>query len=200
MDQRTCRECGNQLRPRVGAHGLCGTCYSTWYRRTHPGKGRTLYTATCVACGTAFTSKKPGATFCSTANGSCQVTGLRSAQASDLTEEKLERRRFKRLAADLLRPPARAADYRRAMRSDPCAYCGERPANGIDHIEPTGADGDRADWTNWTGSCKRCNETKRDLPLLLALPWIPLSRNYHDQRRTLFVSAVPHPGEGPEPA
>lgn len=83
----------------------------------------------------------------------------------------------------------RASGFRQVVRADPCAYCGERPSSGLDHIDPRIPD--RNDTLNWTGSCKSCNETKRALPLLLALPWIPLSREYHRERRKLFA---PRPG------
>lgn len=82
---------------------------------------------------------------------------------------------------------ADCAAYKRAMRLDPCAYCGTRDGVGIDHVVPVSNGGGRTDVLNMTGCCKRCNETKHRLPLLLALPWIPLSRSYHDARRFLFV-------------
>lgn len=85
--------------------------------------------------------------------------------------------------------PHDMAKYKRSLRVDPCAYCGESPSGGIDHIEPTLGTGDRKDWANLTGCCKSCNETKRALPLLLALPWIPLSREYHAQRRALYSAS-----------
>lgn len=92
-----------------------------------------------------------------------------------------------RYAAKLTREPTKreVAAYKRALKQDPCAYCGQSPSGGIDHITPRAHDGSRTDWNNMTACCKRCNETKRTLPLLRALLWIPVSRTYHDMRRSL---------------
>jgi HNH endonuclease len=51
-----------------------------------------------------------------------------------------------------------SAAYRRVLRADPCAYCGE-PGGALDHVEPRhlgGAD----DWTNLAGVCGSCNSAK----------------------------------------
>lgn len=86
-------------------------------------------------------------------------------------------------------PTRRAvSEYRAALRRDPCAYCGTRPSGGIDHIEPKSTIG-IDDWTNYTACCRRCNSTKRTLPLLAALLWLPTSRRYHDLRRVLWAEA-----------
>lgn len=74
--------------------------------------------------------------------------------------------------------------FRPVLRRDPCVYCGARPS-GVDHIVPTSAGG-ADDSTNWAGCCKRCNGAKGDLPLLIALLWVPVSRGYHDLRRELW--------------
>lgn len=136
-----------------------------------------LEAATCAHCDATFERVRGRATH---------------VYCSDECHREAKRGRRKPLTHRVTFPPNDGhrdlANYRRAVRADPCAYCGERPANGVDHIEPTLKTGDRNDWTNWTACCKRCNETKRTLPLLLALPWIPVSRQYHDERRALFAA------------
>lgn len=49
--------------------------------------------------------------------------------------------------------------YARALRRDPCAYCGEEGGT-LDHIVPRSGGGARWDWENWTGACERCNRRK----------------------------------------
>lgn len=78
--------------------------------------------------------------------------------------------------------------FRAVLRRDPCAYCGAQPS-GVDHIVPTSGGGEN-DATNWTGCCQRCNGAKGDLPLLSALQWLPISREYHDLRRVLWHQAA----------
>ena len=76
--------------------------------------------------------------------------------------------------------------YRKALAQDPCAYCGNE-STGIDHIEPRDQHPDRKDWTNWTGACKGCNGRKTTLPLLSALLWVHVCREYHSTRKLLFT-------------
>ena len=73
--------------------------------------------------------------------------------------------------------------YRRAMRRDPCAFCG-LPSQALDHIVPA-KDGGADDWTNRAGICRDCNSLKGSMPLLVAMPWIPVATEYHRQRREL---------------
>lgn len=76
--------------------------------------------------------------------------------------------------------------YRRALRADPCAYCGQA-SEALDHIDPClrgGSDG----WTNRTATCHTCNSLKGSLTLLQALPWIPVAIEYHTMRRALFAA------------
>ena len=55
----------------------------------------------------------------------------------------------------------------RALRYDPCAYCGA-PAETIDHIDPlSGAVNN--DWENLTAACGACNSSKHASGLLLLL-------------------------------
>lgn len=49
--------------------------------------------------------------------------------------------------------------------ADPCCYCGESPANGIDHIVPLNAGGEHGPG-NLTACCKDCNSRKWTRPLL----------------------------------
>lgn len=62
-----------------------------------------------------------------------------------------------------------AVDYVRALKGDPCSYCGA-PAAEVDHIEPTSLGGDR-DWTNLTACCRSCNPSKGNKPFLLFLAY-----------------------------
>jgi hypothetical protein len=78
----------------------------------------------------------------------------------------------------------RTAEFKRVLRCDPCAYCGEA-GGALDHIQPKNAGGVDG-WTNLTSSCRSCNSLKTDLRLLEALLWVPVAREYHRQRRILF--------------
>jgi ribosomal protein L27 len=80
-----------------------------------------------------------------------------------------------------------AINFRRVLRADPCAYCGQQPCSGVDHIEPADRHSDRGDVDNWTGCCKRCNALKGVVPLLPALLWMPVCAEYHAMRRQLFA-------------
>lgn len=87
MDKGNCRECGRGLRPRVGARGLCGTCYSSWYRKTH-GYKRRSYCVTCVVCGSAFKATVRDAQYCSTGAGSCLATDRRGARRGEVKRDR----------------------------------------------------------------------------------------------------------------
>lgn len=59
--------------------------------------------------------------------------------------------------------------WMRLLRLDPCAYCGG-DGGTLDHIEPKslpvrGIGGAHA-WTNYTGACGSCNNSKQTRPLL----------------------------------
>jgi hypothetical protein len=79
------------------------------------------------------------------------------------------------------------ANYRKAMKYDPCAYCGG-DGGELDHITAVavhpeyedvgvgrttrgfrGYPGFRSDWANLTGACARCNRQKKTNPLLFTL-------------------------------
>lgn len=55
-------------------------------------------------------------------------------------------------------------DYAVVLMADPCSYCNS-PAGTLDHIDASGENR----WTNLTAACARCNTSKRQRPLLLAL-------------------------------
>ena len=85
------------------------------------------------------------------------------------------KREWHRIATALLESftaePRRKEDvaYRRAMRLDPCSYCG-RPSQALDHIVPR-CDGGPDDSSNRTPACHSCNSSKQSSPLLIYLAW-----------------------------
>jgi hypothetical protein len=202
---RVCAYCGS--RPLLSTRSVhCGEaeCRRLWHnarcakwQRDRRAAGLSVhkhrYTCTCTVCGSQFESFHRDATYCSTGPGSCLARTTAALHA--------ERRKSRpqQLCVRLRRSPLfdphrdqplqhETAAYKRALRQDPCAYCGAAPSGGIDHIIPTGREGDRSDWRNMTGCCKRCNELKRSLPLLVALIWIPVTREYHELRRLIFAT------------
>ncbi len=71
------------------------------------------------------------------------------------------------LSYDAARQYAADADTRAwldIMAEDPCAYCGGT-SNAVEHIEPVSRPGAH-DWSNSAPTCRRCNGSKRDRPLL----------------------------------
>lgn len=190
MAQATCTRCDRPLRPRQGAHGLCAPCYSTWYRARH---GRKRHAATCTVCGAAFDATTPDARYCSTGVDSCEAKGKRNDDAW-----------FDRWVADLTRDST-ARDvraYSRAMKADPCAYCGTSRSDVLDHIVPRNSGGEDH-WLNYVGACRICNNSKWKLPLLLYLAikaaeraWEPWRELNSDLRNTLPVSRAPLPLPG----
>lgn len=146
--------------------------------------GRTTYQRECVICGEAFTTRRKDGKFCG-AGSYCEVEGR--GQLRGINQDKALASWTAELFAPALPGTRAGAEYRRALRRDPCAYCGETPSNGLDHIEPKSEGGSRIDLDNLTGCCHLCNSTKRTLPLLIALIWIPISREYHLKRRAIFT-------------
>jgi hypothetical protein len=59
----------------------------------------------------------------------------------------------------------------------------------VDHIDPTSLGGDDH-WTNWSGCCHHCNAIKSNLPLLQAMLWMPVNKDYHAMRRLFFSPGV----------
>lgn len=58
--------------------------------------------------------------------------------------------------------------YSSTLLLDPCSYCLSSQSGTIDHIVPI-AIGGNSRWDNLTASCKSCNSSKNDTPLLLFL-------------------------------
>lgn len=165
---------------------MCGDAFSRQRvrgnppRRCPPCRTRSWQQTRCPVCHTPFYPYRRGSEETSYCSTSCFRSTLRPDP-------------FDAFAQKITRDPTRSdkAAYRRAMKTaDPCAYCGEPTAGGIDHIVPTLGTGDRSDWSNMTASCHRCNAIKRTLPLLSALLWVPVSRSYNDMRRSLFAAAA----------
>jgi 5-methylcytosine-specific restriction endonuclease McrA len=69
-----------------------------------------------------------------------------------------------RIQADYRRGGPESFEYARLISNDPCAYCG-KPTTEIDHIRPV-ARGGSGEWMNLTPSCRSCNASKNDTPLL----------------------------------
>lgn len=59
---------------------------------------------------------------------------------------------------------ATANAWAEILMGDPCCYCGE-PMTDLDHIDPISKGGDGG-WENLTASCRSCNASKNDKPLL----------------------------------
>lgn len=173
-----CSECD---RP-VLARGLCSSHYSVWHRREH---GRKMFDRECVVCGRAFSATTADARYCSTGVDSCEAQAKVSDPASAMSERLRNSPLF-----DPHREP-RASEifgYKRALKMDPCAYCGA-PGGSRDHIKPRSAGGGDS-WQNLTGACHRCNAGKQSLSLLAALEWLPVCQAYHDLRAMLFATVA----------
>lgn len=65
--------------------------------------------------------------------------------------------------------PRAVRDYKRAVASDPCSYCGA-PAVVLDHIVSRTRGGDGG-WENVTAACWRCNSGKAGRSLLAWLAY-----------------------------
>lgn len=167
-----------------GARGLCPPCYSTWHRQEN---GRKTFERECTHCQKTFTSQSAFAHFCSTGAGSCEALSKAGGSLPNYGAKLHPRLRNSPLFNPQREPTASEIfAYKRALRRDPCSYCGGH-GGSHDHIVPCSAGiEDVRDWRNLAGSCRRCNSTKQALPLLRALLWIPISRAYHDMRPLLF--------------
>jgi hypothetical protein len=114
---------------------------------------------------------------------SCKECEL--AKASAYREANRERQRayaFRnnpRVGFDLLRLDGSqyglATQYIRALRQDPCAYCGD-PGEDLDHIFPLWRTRPRGgisvdEWAEVTNACRKCNMAKRTQTLLEFLGW-----------------------------
>lgn len=58
-------------------------------------------------------------------------------------------------------------DWLLVLLADPCPYCGA-PSEEIDHVEPVSRGGEHGT-ANLVGTCRHCNRSKRDRPLLEVL-------------------------------
>jgi len=50
--------------------------------------------------------------------------------------------------------------WEKALRLDPCAYCGQPRSGTVDHITPRAQGGGKYDMYNMTGACETCNRRK----------------------------------------
>lgn len=186
MTQRTCPVCGTSFAPRTWNQKYCTGYRGRCYRRAmnvKQGIAPSLTAPLCEPYNCEWCGEHciPGENVPHQANRFCSVKHQQRWHRRDkLLLERL----------NILREPGRfeTAAYRRAVRADPCSYCGNS-TGGIDHIDPRHAAG-TDDWSNLAGCCKRCNGAKGTLSLLAALLWLPTSRQYHDLRQTLWPKAA----------
>lgn len=204
MTERTCPTCGTSFTPTIHNQRFCPPTPDNRARQKGQARSR---------CARAWDNAKQKNKLkqliergrvgslpynCAECNTYCEPGINVAPHASRFCGEQCKRRYHKRCEQgrrkerDLLAAPTRADElaFKRALKRDPCSYCGTTERGGIDHITPSANDG-RDDSSNWTGCCQRCNAIKQDLPLLLALQWIPASRRYHDLRRAIHT---PTPG------
>jgi 5-methylcytosine-specific restriction endonuclease McrA len=52
-----------------------------------------------------------------------------------------------------------SAEYRKAIRNDPCFYCGSAETHHVDHYFPLAKGGTDA-WFNLRAACRDCNLSK----------------------------------------
>jgi hypothetical protein len=180
MDHRTCPVCKQTFTPRSWNQRYCdaaqrGPCYR---KATNASYRSTTEAATCAGCGAEF-SRTRGTTqrvYCSTR---CHHVSKHRRYSKPENVGRCAENIFPLAPPD----PALGGDaegYIKSMRCDPCAYCGA-PADTVDHIEPR-RDGGLDDWTNFTGSCHRCNGRKTATPLLIFLGWDRAQREFEPWR------------------
>jgi 5-methylcytosine-specific restriction endonuclease McrA len=58
-----------------------------------------------------------------------------------------------------------AHEWWEIVRHDPCAYCGSRERQSLDHIDALARGGD-SHWTNLAAACRNCNSAKQDRTIL----------------------------------
>lgn len=171
---RRCCVCGKNFEPRSHNQECCSP---------PPGKRRSQCSARLNNHrhrGTALTADLP-------TPFDCEQCGMRCTPGEDVAPHASRfcgkpckalwhKRREEQVAADArmldelpVCNPRTVADYKRALRCDPCAYCGA-PSNALDHIVPRSAGGPD-DWTNRAGACTSCNSSKQSSPLLTFLAW-----------------------------
>ena len=192
MEQRQCPVCRGQFTPRSANQRFCCKQHSKAHQNaTKRGtldalliRGGVGEPFDCAECDTHCVPGKDGVDakatrFC---DYGCKAK-WHKANSPQISEETA-------LQRFLSEPtPREISNYRKVLKADPCAYCGGQ-SDSIDHIVPI-AEGGEDGWENYTGACRRCNAVKQALPLLVALIWVPLSREYNDMRRQIYA---PTPG------
>lgn len=182
-------QCGKPECERLWRNDRC----KEWQRnnRAKANSYRPRYTRTCVECGGTFETGNKHAKYCSVGAGSCEAQGRAKANVVHGRRRRAaaEERRRARIVESFTDEVTSRRDelaYLRMVKSDPCSYCGGE-ANALDHVVPKSEGGDDG-WGNRTATCRECNSAKGTLPLLVALTWIPASREYHAKRRALFAA------------
>lgn len=189
MDDRTCAVCGESFTPRTWNQRYCtgyrGKCYRAAMNASYRS---TTETAECVGCGAEFERVRGRSQHVY-----CSETCHHQAKAERYSGPVVAKAQF---------PPVvgshDVARYKRVLRSDPCAYCGQR-GGCRDHIVPTVVGGED-EWTNLTGACHVCNSTKWAMPLLIFLGYQRARAELEPWRAVVAEmrreSAEP-PGDGP---
>ena len=98
---------------------------------------------------------------------------------------------------DIGRPNLGTMDYYKALRADPCAYCG-RPGGEIDHIHAR-SNGGEDGWENYSGICKTCNARKGRRSVLNFMLARPLMEQVAAIRGEIPPSDAVTPGGDPSP-
>jgi 5-methylcytosine-specific restriction endonuclease McrA len=175
MTERTCEACGKRFIPTAKTQRACPPSDHDRARAA----GRQARSRCAVKVANAAYRKRPvvigevGLPFdCAHCGKPCTPGVDVPAHASRFcsSEHKAAWHKTPRSITLTAEPTSRSsAAYCRAMRADPCAYCGA-PSQALDHIVPR-SDGGSNDWTNRTGVCSSCNSTKQQSPLLIFLGW-----------------------------
>lgn len=205
MDQRICPACGEQFTPTHPSQRACpptaedrarqrgqarSQCARKLVNAKHRGRpivvGRVGEPYDCVQCGKHCF---PGENVAPQAERFCGQQHKRDWHHihSDGRPDRL----------DPTAGPTRSdiAAYGKAMKADPCAYCGES-SEARDHIIPK-ADGGPDDWMNRTGACHRCNSTKQQTPLLIFLAWKQAREAFEPWRAIVAdIHTRPAPADG----
>lgn len=145
--------CGTRLKHHSAVR--CSTCRRASKRRTR----------TCEWCSTTYCTTVKHQRYCTS---SCQ---------GHAEKDRARQRRAEAVLTSVGNWIVTDQDfgrYKRAVRSDPCAYCGE-PSTTLDHIISAARSGS-GDWDNFTAACHSCNSSKGKLSLLPALLVIPHAR------------------------
>lgn len=187
MQERTCAGCGTDFVPTDKRQTYCTKrCQKRYERQRYRAK---LVPMTCAHCEREFLGRRWDKVDADHQRRYCSLecdTAAKSKRFTTCTHGTTDTRNCP--ACTFTARTEGSVAWRDVLRADPCAYCGSKPPNGLDHIDSAARHPDRSDRTNWTGCCKRCNEIKNTLPLLLALPWIPVAQQYHAMRRELYAA------------